>query len=226
ALQYDPTRAQAPVKLGVFTSVDQSGGKAYIVLHTVTRQPSQLLTQAEITSMGQKIRPSIQVDQKKNLPDAGTVLWGTQGHCWRENVTYRASWNGQWLPVTPFVVPLLPVPGWALSAEGGGVLVTPTQGGFHCTLSGRLVNQRDSFWTDGWSPVGQPIPEKWRPQSSIIRFAVNSTDTGDNAIRVRLSSAGLHLAGFQKSDRNHIQKNFPTFLEFSWFIPMDPINAS
>ncbi|MCW1250722.1 hypothetical protein ODZ83_11190, partial [Acaricomes phytoseiuli] len=47
ALQYDPTRAQAPVKLGVFTSVDQSGGKAYIVLHTVTRQPSQLLTQAE-----------------------------------------------------------------------------------------------------------------------------------------------------------------------------------
>lgn len=80
ALQYDPERnsiGELPVKLGVFTSLDRTGDKDYHVLHTIVRQPNQLLTDAVITKTDVKITPTITVDTYAALPDPASVLYST-----------------------------------------------------------------------------------------------------------------------------------------------------
>lgn len=80
ALQYDPERnsaGQLPVILGVFTSLDYTGGKDYHVLHTIVRQPNQLLTDAVRTKTDVKVTPQLLVDEYASLPPADSVLYGT-----------------------------------------------------------------------------------------------------------------------------------------------------
>lgn len=76
-LQYDPLRKQQPVKLGVWTSLDYSSGKFYLINYTVQRQPNQLLTDATITNTTRKLAPSFTVDTFEALPAAENVLWGS-----------------------------------------------------------------------------------------------------------------------------------------------------
>ena len=76
ALQYDPERT-APVVLDVFTSLDRSGGKDYLVLHEIVRDPNQLLTDAARTKVDTKVTPTVTVDTYDALPDPGSVLYST-----------------------------------------------------------------------------------------------------------------------------------------------------
>ena len=76
ALQYDPERT-APVVLDVFTSLDRSGGKDYLVLHEIVRNPNQLLTDAARTKVDTKVTPTVTVDTYDALPDPGSVLYST-----------------------------------------------------------------------------------------------------------------------------------------------------
>lgn len=80
ALQYDPTRVtdgDLPVVLDVFTSLDRSQGKDYVILYRIVRQPNQLLTDAEVTIYRQRVAPTLTVYSRDRLPDPSTVLWGT-----------------------------------------------------------------------------------------------------------------------------------------------------
>lgn len=80
ALQLHPVRAtegDLPVKLGVFTSLERTDDRDYLVLHTIRRQPNQLLTDAVFTKSDIKIAPQMMVDTVAGMPPADTVLWGT-----------------------------------------------------------------------------------------------------------------------------------------------------
>ncbi|UEJ84019.1 hypothetical protein Bra3105_06820 [Brachybacterium halotolerans subsp. kimchii] len=82
ALQFVPTRAtegKLPVQLGVFTSLDRTQGKDYLVLWTIVRQANQLLTDAAVTMGRQRVAGTVVVASEANLPPANSVLWGTVG---------------------------------------------------------------------------------------------------------------------------------------------------
>lgn len=78
ALQYDPTRTQLPVKLDAFAGdLDTSGGKIYLVLYKLTREPNQLLTDAGYESIYPRVAPTGMVWAYRQLPDPESVLYGT-----------------------------------------------------------------------------------------------------------------------------------------------------
>ena len=77
ALQYDPAREAMPVQLGVFTSLDDSGGKFYLVLYRIVRMPNQLLTDAEFSDSYPRVAPTGMVYESAFLPDPDSVLYGS-----------------------------------------------------------------------------------------------------------------------------------------------------
>lgn len=82
ALQYVPTRStegKLPVQLGVFTSLDRTQSKDYLVLWTVLRQANQLLTDATVTMGRQRVAGTVIVASESDLPAPSAVLWGTLG---------------------------------------------------------------------------------------------------------------------------------------------------
>lgn len=79
ALQYDPLRTTGPVVLDVFTSLDRTQGKDYVVLWQGVRNANMLLTNVAWTMVRPRIAPVIVVASDDNLPPADSVLWGTVG---------------------------------------------------------------------------------------------------------------------------------------------------
>lgn len=77
ALQYDPLREGTPVSLGVFTSLNTSGGKVYVTLWTVRREPNQLLTDATVRHLRPRVAPVQTVAHRSDLQDPSKVLWGS-----------------------------------------------------------------------------------------------------------------------------------------------------
>lgn len=80
ALQLDPIRATEggrPVVAGVFTTLDRTSGKDYLVLHEIDRAPNQLLTDATHRFVRPRVAPTIVVSRPRELPPASSVLWGT-----------------------------------------------------------------------------------------------------------------------------------------------------
>lgn len=78
-LEYDPLRHKepgGPIRVRVLTSLDWSGGKHYLPLWDVERNPSQLLSDAKVTQKRPKISPTIHVDYPESMPDPRTQLWG------------------------------------------------------------------------------------------------------------------------------------------------------
>ena len=84
ALTYDPRREEeenGPIRVEVHTNVlPRTHGRKHIVLHTVQRQPNQLLTDATRQMHRQYIAPTIVVNRgEAGLPDSADVLYGTLG---------------------------------------------------------------------------------------------------------------------------------------------------
>lgn len=77
ALQYDPLASEMPVKLKVLTSLDRSGGKEYLRLHSVTRDPNQILTDASVRMIRPRVAPVQVYASESDMPPAKEVLWGT-----------------------------------------------------------------------------------------------------------------------------------------------------
>lgn len=80
-LEYDPLRHKepgGPIRVRVLTSLDWSGGKHYLPLWDVERNPSQLISKAKVTQRRPKIAPTTHVDRPEHLPDPRTQLWGAQ----------------------------------------------------------------------------------------------------------------------------------------------------
>lgn len=77
ALQLDPVRStegRLPVQAGVFTSLDESQGKQYLVLHEIDRQPDQLLTDASRRWVRPRLSPVITVSRGRELPPSSSVM--------------------------------------------------------------------------------------------------------------------------------------------------------
>lgn len=77
ALQYDPANSEMPVQLRALTSLDRSGGKDYLPLYEVTRDPNQLLADAEVHHVRPRVAPTQVYASEADMPAANTVLWGT-----------------------------------------------------------------------------------------------------------------------------------------------------
>lgn len=81
ALQFDPIRATeegVPVVARAFTGpLDWSQGKNYVHLYNVTRDPNQLLTDAEVRMVRPRVAPVQVFAREADLPNAYKVLWGT-----------------------------------------------------------------------------------------------------------------------------------------------------
>lgn len=142
ALQYAPVRAeekQAPIILDVFTSLDRSQGKDYLVLHRIERRPDQLLTDAVFTKMDQKVSPSLTVDSHEAMPDAAEVLWGTKVLVTDTADEYRAGGtvgSPRWVATSNrrFV--------WDQKANSGTYTSPPPTGGGYTRALGRRGNDR------------------------------------------------------------------------------------
>ena len=117
-LEYDPLRHKepgGPIRVRVLTSLDWSGGKHYLPLWDVERDPSQLLSQAVVRKRRPKISPPFIVDYASDLPDASTQLWGARAYAYMEGEEHLAwgsneaggpqGWtnltNPPWKRVTP-----------------------------------------------------------------------------------------------------------------------------
>ncbi|WP_443094818.1 hypothetical protein [Rothia koreensis] len=215
-LSYDPADRHTPVKLAVRTDLDQTGGKYHLVLSRIVRKPNQLLTDAVRRDGRQRITPVIQVDYQDQLPDAASVLWGTQGHCWREKTTFRASW-GKWVPTSGNMVRPDPIGGWQQVLSTDGILVRPTSGGWECTMAGAYLRTAETYTVGSWSSIGAPIPGGYRPRTNQYTTGLYS----DRVIGVAVTDSGqILISGLGSS--LVVEKDFPVHFNFSWFVPVNP----
>jgi hypothetical protein len=81
ALTYDPRHEEepaGPIRVEVHqNALPRTHGRKHIVLHTVRREPNQLLTQAVVNRGRQYISPTITVASEAGLPEPTDVLYGT-----------------------------------------------------------------------------------------------------------------------------------------------------
>lgn len=219
-LQYDPTR-DVPVKLGVWTSLDYSSHKHYLVIAEIMRKPNQLLTDARLTMRRPRITPTIQVDREEDLPDPNRVLWGTRAVVWRENKEFRASWN-RWSPIGGRRVALWGLPGWSFTSASGGMLVQPTSDGWECKANATVQRAAESYTIREWSVVGTIIGAEWRPSCSYFGVGVY----WDQPIQIQLDNVGRVQIKPMDGASLNITQGFSFSFDFTWFVPMDPNTAS
>lgn len=216
ALRYDPTAAD-PIKLGVWTSLDETNGKYYLLLNTVTRQPNQLLTNATVTRYAPKVIPTIQVDRESDLPASNRVLWGTQARCWRENKLLRASWGG-WKPVSGYRSGVFAMNGWSASYATEGIIAQPAAGGWDCSLVGNVTRTAETYSITDWSIVGTLIPAELRPSTPQYMVGIYR----NSIIGVSLNANGQILIRPVTGSSLTITSGFAFTFNFSWFTAVSP----
>lgn len=201
ALQYDPGRSGTPVKLDVFTSLDRTGGKEYLVLHKIVRQANQLLTDATITKVDTKIATTVIVDTADAVPDIASVLWGTRVLVTETGEELRAGGSvgaREWISTNQrkFV--------WS-PKQDTGTYVSPGSGGGYKRALGRrgndrrlrgsvaLVSGNDFQPGQQYNIMSGQIPSADAP-SSIQRFSTPlggvTTSGGSRVARVEISADG------------------------------------
>lgn len=84
-LELNPLRAhtpEGPISVQVYPNdLNTESGRKHIILHTVTRRPNELMTDAEIARVRQRVAPVLVFGSHDQLPELGAeeapVLWGT-----------------------------------------------------------------------------------------------------------------------------------------------------
>lgn len=88
-LELNPLKArdpEGPISVKVYPNeLNTESGRQHLILWTVTRKPNQLLTDATITRYRPRVAPSLTVTRHEDLPDPGTVLYGTIAEVYNEN---------------------------------------------------------------------------------------------------------------------------------------------
>ena len=220
-LQYDPTR-DVPVKLGVWTNLDYSSHKYYMLIAEIMRKPNQLLTDARLTMRRPRITPTIQVDREEDLPDPNRVLWGTRAVVWRENKEFRASWN-RWSPIGGHRVQPWAMPGWDLVSATGGIIVRPVSDGWDCTFSGSAMRSAESYTVRrGGSIAGAPVPGEYLPVESQWVCGTYK----DTKVSVGLTKGGQLSISPIDADSVFIENGSGFTFHFSWFSYVNPNTAS
>jgi hypothetical protein len=219
-LQYDPTR-EIPVKLGVWTNLDYTSNKYYLLIAEIVRRPNQLLTDANLTMRRPKITPTIQVDREVDLPDPNKLLWGTRAIVWRENKEFRASWN-VWSPIGGQRIALWGMPGWSFTSASGGMLVQPTSDGWECKANATVQRAAESYTIRDWSVVGTLMGDSWFPTYNLFGVGVYR----DQPIQTQLDKAGRVQIKPMGGASLNITQGYSFTFDFTWFAPMDPNTAS
>lgn len=216
-LRYDPLDKAMPVKLVAVTSLDTSGGKDYLVLWEITRQPNQLLTDSVRVKKRPIIAPTIMVDTPSALPAAGSVLWGTRAFAQQTGQEFRASYTS-WVEIGPHRVPLNNMGGWQVNQLAGGIQVTPTSGGFACSATFSIhrtaggYSVANTFGPSG-TTLGSLIPAGYRP-SENVHFLANS---GDRFFEGRITSGGsLDLRSI--NGPHFFDRNNGMTIHIQWFV--------
>ena len=220
ALRYDPTDKEKPVRLGVYTTLDRSNGKAYLELWRIVRSPNQLLESAEKTAIAPHITPLLQFSRAANLPDPGTILFGTQAHCRYENVTYRCEGPNGWRPMTSVLRNPLRMSGWSWDGATGGLEIRPTTGGVICSIAGSWTRTAATYWVPTpWHTAGTLIPSGLRPSTHLFALGL----AGDNPIIVSLTSTGnIDLRPGGGKGNQQISKGDKISFAFTWFVSTSP----
>lgn len=200
-LEYDPLRHKepgGPIRVRVLTSLDWSGGKHYLPLWDVERDPSSLLSQAKVTQRRPKIAPTITVDRWENRPPEHSQLWGTRlllSHSddrGREFIAWGSSDETggptDWVPVNGLVWRDLTLsggrtyPGHGLKPQYAvtpqGVLfrgrIARTSGDFTSTSSGWPLGWPSGLYEERPFFVFQPVAGSGNTSPSLGRISNNS----------------------------------------------------
>lgn len=214
-LMYDPADKAKPVKLVRVTSLDRRGGKDYLVLWEVTRQPNQLLTDAVRTKKRPIVVPTIMVDYPSSLPDPATVLWGTRAFVQVTNQEFRTAHVG-WIEIGPHRKEVMAMPGWGTQTRTAGIQVIPGTGGRFCTLVLALTRDANDYWwgKEEFHTLGTTIPEGYRPPTNIYALG----QAGDHIFEVCLTPAGaVQVRAIRESFLFTRGRSFTA--SFSWFVP-------
>lgn len=213
-LKYDPGRNDAPVKLEVVKSLDTSGGKNYLVLWEVTRQPNQLLTDSVRIKKRPLITPSIMVDTPDSLPNINSVLWGTRAFSYRDNTEYRASHNN-WEIISPYRVEVINPPGWEIPSATGGIQVIPTSGGLNCSMAIEPTRRAYQYNMDEkFHGIGTVVPDGYRPTNDVYTL-VNQ----DNAVHEAYLSKTGQLFIRSRNGVYTLRTGSAMAVRFEWFVP-------
>lgn len=219
ALQYDPTRQDTPVKLGVFKgTLDRSSGKEYLPLWTLTRSPNQLLSDATLTEIRAHVTPVMQVNRYQDLPDPASVLYGSEVHCRWENTVWRAE-GSRWRPMSEVIRDPWSMGGWDLTLSTKGIAVRPVEGGIMCRVAGAIRRTAETYTVSGWSVAGTMIPQALRPAKEMFVVGL----VGDDPIQVTLNSYGqiaLRPAGSKTGQK--VSNGDNVSFSFEWFIATGP----
>lgn len=214
-LLYDPTDKVMPVKLTRVTSLDRTGGKDYLILWEVTRQPNQLLTDAARTKKRPIISPVLVVDTPSALPAADSVLWGTRAFAQITGQEFRASYTS-WVEIGPHRKELSFMPGWITETRTGGIQIVPGTGGRFCTLVLALTRNAEDYWygKENFHTLGTAIPEGYRPPVSVYALG----QSGDHVFEVCLTPAGTVQARAIREPFLFTRGRSFT-ATFNWFVP-------
>lgn len=166
----DPGRADTkPVELKVAPSpLDRSGGKQYVILATVDREPNKVLTDSVIRRTKPRITPHAEVEQWDALPDPEDFLIGTKIHVASTSSTYRnAQVKGarQWVRTSGTSTMATGwMPGWQFRGSiPDGLIITPMSNGWRCEFHGQYLRHEFPFTIrDSHVTIGYFIPERWR----------------------------------------------------------------
>lgn len=213
-LQYDPLRTAQPVKLGVWTSLDYSSGKFYLINYTVQRQPNQLLTDATITNTTRKLAPSFTVDTFAALPAPERVLWGTVAVVTPNNRSIRwyqarrasnSDETMQWVLVGDMAPSPVTIPYPATRVHPGhGNRLSVLREGRKRTLFGRVAIESGASFTPVASGAAPwwlfNLPAEDRPAATFASSAGAVSSWSDTGFaRVECNADGQVLVGPSKT---------------------------
>lgn len=214
-LMYDPADKAKPVKLVRVTALDRRGGKDYLVLWEITRQPNQLLTDATRTKKRPVVVPTIMVDYPSSLPEPSSMLWGTRAFVQVTGQEYRVSFN-TWVEIGPHRKEVIAMPGWGTETRTGGIQVVPGSGGRFCTLALALTRTASEYWwgKEEFHTLGTTIPEGYRPPADVYALG----QSGDHVFEVRITPSGaVQVRAIRDSFLFGKGRSFT--VTFSWFVP-------
>lgn len=188
-LEYDPLRHKepgGPIRVRVLTSLDWSGGKHYLPLWDLERDPSQLLSQAKVTQRRPKITPTITVDRWENRPPEHTQLWGTRlflSHGEQRGREYIA-WGADEATGGPTRWEDITNPGWTNISLSGGITQGATPASYRFT-GGALefqgfISRSSAFPTSSATVIG------WVSNATLPPFV--TVVAGNNGKQANLRS--------------------------------------
>jgi hypothetical protein len=206
-LTYDPLRhaePTGPVSITVTTSKPSGGGKVYLPLYEVPRQPNELLTDAikKVRVRRVLIAPTLSVAAIEELPDPETMMQGTLCQTSNLNMIWRVS-GDRWVPLnaTGILSPFA-MGGWRIVIPAGGIELTYLEDGRRLAkISNAQIVRTGAEFTQGTSyqAMGTLIPDSLRgagaAQSQATLAVAAATypgavrlDAGSGVIQFRLAT--------------------------------------